>query len=216
MANIILTVFQENGRMYANTHLLPADWPGGPVSPSGESRSSRCRPERAGEVVEMRPVSGTSAPNGNCSQLAVGPTEAPRAKVAQRRHTLAWGGQHRASSEVGVAPGQQRKNKSPAGDRAALPPDRRRKSMICESNPGSRPARLRLANLTPGYHLPSLRDSTTTAVYQHQRSNSFRDPRTAGWFLLFFVRSVASTETDLIQPEFASVIQTSASNRSPI
>ncbi len=60
--------------------------------------------------------------------------------------------------------------------------------MIGESNPGSRPARLRLANLTPGYHLPSLRDSTTTAVYQHQRSNSFRDPRTAGWLLLLFVR----------------------------
>ncbi len=57
-------------------------------------------------------------------------------------------------------------------------------SWIGESNPGSRPARLRLANLTPGYHLPSLRDSTTTAVYQHQRSNWFRDPRTAGWLFL--------------------------------
>ncbi len=61
--------------------------------------------------------------------------------------------------------------------------------MIGESNPGSRPARLRLANLTPGYHLPSLRDSTTTAVYQHQRSNSFRDPGNAGRLFLLFVQS---------------------------
>ncbi len=138
-------------------------------------------------IGELASVPGTEATWRIRFLREDGPTYAARAKAATA--SLAWGGQHRASSEVGVAPGKQRKNKSPAGDRAALPPDRRRESMIGESNPGSRPARLRLANLTPGYHLPSLRDSTTTAVYQHQRSNSFRDPGNAGRLFLLFVQS---------------------------